>query len=200
MMRFRTQGIVLGLAVLISGCAALPGMGPGPLDTFELTSPDVPAAGRRLGRRQVLIAEPAALKPLDSENIVIRSSATSLQYLAGAQWSDRLPKIVQSRLAEAFQSSGRLGGVGLPGQGLAVDYQIVTEIRAFEIRVGQGETAHVELAVKVLDDRNGVVRASKVFTASAPVSGAGNHRFADALDRAFAEIASELVPWALRAM
>src|SRR5690606_23885591 len=106
------------------GCAALPGMGPKPLDTFELTAPETLSSGRKLPRRQVLIAEPVALKALDSSNIVIRSSATSVEYLAGAQWSDRLPKIVQARLAEAFQSTGRLGGVGLPGQGLAVDYQI----------------------------------------------------------------------------
>jgi len=191
---------MLGMFALLSGCAALPGFGPGPLDTFELTAPEAGTSGRKLSRRQLLIAEPGALKALDSENIVIRNAPNSLQYLAGAQWSDRLPKIVQARLAEAFQSSGRLGGVGLPGQGLAVDYQLVTEIRSFEIRVGSGESAHVELAVKLVDDRNGVVRRSRVFTASAPVIGAGNQRFVTALDQAFAIVAREMVDWSLKGM
>lgn len=199
-MSFRLQITILGAAAALAGCAALPGFGPGPLDTYELTAPEPSTSGRKLARRQVLVAEPTALKALDSENIVIRGSATSLQYLAGAQWSDRLPKIVQSKLAEAYQSSGRLGGVGLPGQGLAVDYQIVTEIRAFEIRVGTGELAHVELAVKVLDDRNGVVRASRVFTAAAPAGGSGNQRFILALDEAFADAASRIVDWSIRVM
>lgn len=199
-MRFRVQLGILGAAAMLAGCAAIPGFGPAPLDTYELTAPTTASSGRKLSRRQVLVAEPTALKALDSGNIVIRGSPTSLQYLGGAQWSDRLPKIVQARLAEAYQSSGRLGGVGIPGQGLAVDYQIVTEIRAFEIRVGEGEAAHVELAVKVLDDRNGVVRASRVFKASAPASGEGNQRFVAALDRAFAEAASEIVDWSIRAM
>src|SRR5690606_21304586 len=116
-----------------------------------------------------------ALKPLDGENIVIRTSPASLQYLSGAQWADRLPKIIQARLAESFQGSGRLGGVGLPGQGIAIDYQIITEIRAFDIRVGAGsDTAFVEIAVKVLNDRNGTVRATRMFEAAVPVTGRGN--------------------------
>ena len=78
---------------------------------------------------------------------------------------------MQARLAETFQRSGSFGGVGKPGEGLAIDYQIIAEIRAFEVRVDGGERAEVELFVRILNDRNGVVRASKTFTASAPVLG-----------------------------
>lgn len=199
-MRIRVQIAALLLAMLLAGCAALPGMSPRPLDTYELTAPSVTTTGKKLSRRQLLIAEPAALKALDGENIVIRESATSIQYLAGAQWADRLPKIVQARLAEAYQRSGRLGGVGLPGQGIAVDYQIISEIRAFEINLGVVEAATVEIAVKVLNDRNGVVRATRVFASSRPVQGTGNDSFIAALDLAFAEVAVEIVKWSIRVM
>jgi cholesterol transport system auxiliary component len=186
--------------LLLSGCAALPGFGPRPLDTYELTAPEPPTTGRRLPRRQILIAEPSALKALDGENIVIRETATALQYLDGAQWADRLPKIVQARLAEAYQSTGRVGGVGLPGQGIAVDDQILAEIRAFEIRIGAGDIAYVEIAAKVLNDRNGVVRATRVFSAGVPVSGTGNDAFVAALDQAFARVGADIVNWSLRVM
>src|SRR5207247_4455757 len=98
------SGLTL-LALTISGCALLGGGTP-QLDTYELSAPTV-MEGPRHGHLQVLIAEPTALKALDGQNIVIRPAPGAIQYLKGAQWADRLPKVVQARLAETFQKSGR---------------------------------------------------------------------------------------------
>jgi cholesterol transport system auxiliary component len=183
----------LALLIVLSGCALL-GAGSKPLDTYELTAP---AAGDGRGRshRQILIAEPSALKALDGENIVIAPAPGIIQYLKGAQWADRLPKIVQARLAETFQRSGEFRGVGKPGEGLAIDYQVIVEIRAFEVRVDGSAHADVELFVRLLNDRNGVVRAEKTFTATAPVTGEGNDAYVGALDAAFGQAAVEIVEW-----
>jgi cholesterol transport system auxiliary component len=183
------------LALVLSGCAALPGGGPKPLDTYQLSAPS-PHTGRNRRGTQILIAEPSALKALDGESIVIEPTPGVIQFLKGAQWADRLPKIVQARLAEAFQRSGSFGGVGKPGEGLAIDYQVTAEIRAFQVRVNQQDSADVEIFVKVLNDRNGVVRASRSFEASVPVSGGGgNDAYIRALDVAFHDVASEIVRW-----
>ncbi|UVK47796.1 membrane integrity-associated transporter subunit PqiC [Mesorhizobium sp. AR07] len=180
------------LALALAGCAALGGK-PAPLDTFDLSAPSIDAHGH--SRRQILIAQPSALKALDSQNIVIKPSDRSIRYLKGAQWADRLPLIVQARLAETFQRSGSFAGVGKPGEGLAIDYQVIVEIRSFEVRVNGGEHAEVNLSVRILNDRNGEVRASKSFTASAPVSGSGNPAYVNALDSAFGEAAKDIVRW-----
>jgi cholesterol transport system auxiliary component len=103
---------------------------------------------RRSGGTQILVGEPTALKALDGVNVVIRPADGSIQYLKGAQWADRLPRIVQARLADAYQKSGAFGGVGKPGEGLAIDYQILVDVRAFEVRVSGGSRAHIELFVK----------------------------------------------------
>jgi cholesterol transport system auxiliary component len=188
---FRSGAALLVLAV--AGCAAL-GAGPAPLDTYELSAPHVEARGH--SSRQILVAEPSALKSLDSQNIVIKPTPASIQYLTGAQWADRLPKIVQARLAETFQRSDSFAGVGKPGEGLAIDYQVIVEIRSFEVRVDGGDHAEVELFVRLLNDRNGEVRAAKSFTATAPVSGGGgNEAYVRALDAAFGETAREIVRW-----
>ncbi|WP_246675105.1 ABC-type transport auxiliary lipoprotein family protein [Mesorhizobium sp. B2-5-3] len=186
------SGVAL-LALTLAGCAALPGGGPAPLDTFELSAPSVEAHGH--SRRQILIAQPSALKALDSQNIVIKPSPRSIQYLKGAQWADRLPLMVQARLAETFQRSGSFAGVGKPGEGLAIDYQVIVEIRSFEVRVDGGDHAEVDLFVRILNDRNGEVRASKSFTATAPVSGSGNQGYVGALDAAFGDAAKQIVRW-----
>ena len=196
----RVLGVLLGLTALVSGCAAIPGVGPAALDTYELTTPSFDAVGRGNTRRQILISEPTALKSLDGQSIVVKPTPSSIEFLGGAQWGDRLPKVVQARLAEAFQKSGKFGGVGRPGEGLAIDYQISIDIRAFEIRATGGQTGHVEFFVRILDDRNGIVRASRGFEASSHVAGTGNDAFVAALDRAFADATASLVNWTVSAL
>lgn len=199
-MELRQVAVGTLLSVALAGCAALPGGAPPPVDTYELTAPQPPERGRRLPRVQALVAEPTALKALDGQDIVIKTGPATIQFLEGARWADRLPRIVQARLAETLQLSDRLGGVGLPGEGLAIDYQVIVDIRAFEIRVDAPERAVAEFYVRVLNDRNGVVRAARRFTATVPVATSGADGFVAALDAAFDAVALEIVPWAVSVM
>lgn len=178
-------------AVLASGCGTKANN-----DTFDLSL--TPAgSGPAAHNRQILVTEPTALKSLDSEQVVVRVSPSEIQYLANSQWGDRLPRMVQSKLVEAFENSGRLGGVGKPGQGLAIDYQLITDVRAFEIDTVGGDRGVVEISVKLLNDRNGSVKAQKVFSASQPASGTSNEAYIRAMDQAFARVSAEIVTWTL---
>lgn len=180
--------------VMLGGC-----LGGASKDTYGLSAaPEV--TGPSAKNRQILVTEPTALKALDSEQIVIRLSGVEIQYLSKARWGDRLPRLVQAKLVEAFENTGRLGGVGKPGQGLAIDFQVVTDIRAFQVETNGGARANVEISVKLLNDRNGTVRAQQVFSASSPVRGTGNRDYVAALDRAFAQVSSEIVGWTLKAI
>ena len=195
MSKMRASVVAIVGVALLSGCGSL--VPKTPPDTYALTgTPEV--EGRASPRRQILIAEPLALKALDSEQIVIKPTPSSIEYLADSQWSDRLPKIVQAKLVEAFENTNRLGGVGRPGEGLAIDYQIATSIRAFEVRVQGGRTATVEISAKVINDRNGTVRDQQVFRSTSPVAGSDNSAYVEALDRAFDNVTADLVRWALQ--
>ncbi len=191
----RTLLLVPLVSALLAGCAGSPKN-----DTFDLSvSSAAETQGPSLKSRQLLIADPTALKALDSENIVVRLSGSEVQYLANSQWSDRLPRMVQSKLVEAFEDTGKLGGVGRPGQGLAIDYQVVTDIRAFEIDTARN-VANIEISVKLLNDRNGTVKAQEVFRAGARVSGSGNANLVKALDQAFAAATRDIVSWTLKSL
>jgi len=188
----RTTIAALLMALSVSACASSK-----KLDTFDLSSASPSVSSPKKQGRQILIAAPSALKALDGENIVVRSGPNSISFLKGAQWADRLPNIVQSRLVQAFESTGRLGGVGRPGEGLAIDYQVISDIRTFNINVSGGDAAVVEIAIKILNDKNGTVRSSHVFRSSSLVSGEGNASYIAALDRAFDSAASDIVTWTL---
>jgi cholesterol transport system auxiliary component len=178
--------------VLMSGCSTTP-----PSDTFDLAAPVV-STDRSAQRRQILVPVPSAIKAINSEKIMVRVSPSEVQYLSGSQWSDTLPRMVQAKLVQAFEATGKLAGVGVPGQGLAIDEQVVTEIRAFEVQAYGGvKQANIAISVKILNDRNGSVKATKLFTATAPVSGSEPPAFVDGLDRAFADIANQIVSWSL---
>jgi cholesterol transport system auxiliary component len=184
------------MAVMLSGCGTLLGISKS-VDTFDLASATVKPREHPRRHVQLLIPTPTALKMFDGQNIVIRSGPSSIAYLSGAQWADRLSKIVQDKLLQAFEDTGRVGGVGTPGQGLAIDDQVVTEIRDFSIDTSSGNNAVVEIAAKVLDDRNGTVRAARVFQASVPVEGKANADYVRALQSAFDKVTTEIVTWTL---
>ncbi|MBB3452961.1 cholesterol transport system auxiliary component [Rhizobium sp. BK313] len=193
---YRKAAIILPLvAALLSGCGSAPTN-----DTYDLSA-SVKASGPSVKSRQILIPPPTALQALDSNQIVIRVSPSEIQYLSKSQWSDRLTRMVQSKLVEAFENTGKLGGVGVPGQGLAIDYQIVTDIRSFEIdTVGGQRSATVEISVKILNDRSGTIKAQGVFRKVVPVSGGSNADFVRGLDAAFAGVTAQIVDWTLRSL
>lgn len=170
-------------------------------DTFDLTASVSDVATTASARnRQLLVADPSALKALDSEQILVRVSGAEIRYLSQSQWSDRLTRVVQSKLVEAFENTGRLGGVGRPGQGLAIDFQLITDVRAFEIAAEGGDRGVVEISAKLLNDRNGTVKAQRVFRAEVPSTGSDNASYVAALDRAFARVTGDIVAWTLQSI
>lgn len=187
------SALILAATMALSACASS-----APKDTFGLTATPSVSAPSRKGR-QVLIANPVATQMLDSQNVVVHVSGQEYQFLGDSQWSDRLPKLVQLKLAQAFQNSGKIGGAGLPGDGLAIDEQVQTTINTFEISASEG-LAVVDITARLLNDRNGQVRASKNFRAAVPVSGSGNKAYVAALNSAFGQVSGALVAWALTTM
>lgn len=180
------------VSTLLTGCSST-----AKNDTFDLTAASVEPSGGSARNRQILVPDPTALKALDSQQVVVRVGRSEIQYLSQAQWSDRLPLMVQSKLIQAFENSQAVGGVGKPGQGLAIDYQLVTDIRAFEIE-GSENRATVEISAKLLNDRNGAVKTQKIFRASLPTGGSGTPAYIAGLDRAFAAVTAQIVAWTLQ--
>jgi cholesterol transport system auxiliary component len=189
--------LAAGTVAFLSGCAGLPGFSV-PDDTFTLSEPPVLTNLPAAPRRQVLVPQPIALDILDSNQIVIRTGPSAVQYLADSQWNDTLPRLVQAQLIKAFENTDAVGGVGREGEGLAIDYQLITTIRNFEVVVYGTPVARIELSVKLLNDRNGVVIAQRVFAATAPVQSGGNEAYVYALDAALDQAIGEIIPWAMQ--
>jgi cholesterol transport system auxiliary component len=184
--------MALGAAGLLAGCGSIAGSF-SVTDTYDLTAPtDVKVAGGT--RAQVLVADPQALAVLDSDRVVVREGATEIRYLGGSQWADKLPRLIQARLIQTFENSGRARAVGKPGQGLAIDYQVVTDIRRFEYQAKERQAA-VEISVKLMNDRDGRVVGTQIFKAAMPVAADSNSAIVAALDSALDKVLIGILRW-----
>ncbi len=165
-----------------------------PLATYDLSAPSSFSGRAAAGRGVLVVDEPTAIRTLDSNRMVARSGG-QISYVPGAQWTDRLPSLVQTRIVQAFENAGRIGSVGRAQDRLAGDYQLITDIRAFEIDAGSGARAQVEIAAKLVD-RTGRVRSGRVFDATAPAGDVSGPAASAALDRALGQVLVEMVGWA----
>lgn len=191
--------VLFGLTVALAGCSTLGGSGAAP-DIFDLNVPAAFPDIRGRTRAQLLVPVPSALDAFATSRVVVRQAGGQIAYYPKTAWADELPALVQLKLVRAFENSGRARAVGRPGESLAIDYQVLVDIRAFELDVAGQDAAQVTLGVKLLDDRTGLVRATKVFEASVPARSDQARDAIAALDAAAAKVFAEIVQWTATAI
>lgn len=137
--------------------------------------------------------EPDAIPPVNSDRIVIRTGPNEVANLAGAQWADRLTRLVQARLVEGFDDSG----IAAAPPGMSADVMLATEIRRFEIDVGQ-QSAVVEIAARIIDASSDRQRAARVFVGEAPAPHTTGSDAARALREAMETTIRQIAQWSAR--
>jgi cholesterol transport system auxiliary component len=203
MLRLRRGFGIILLSVQLSGCAALGLLAPPapPPTTYDLSArPSLPRVAEPSARLGVRI--PNAIQLFDSERIVIRPETGLAAYYSDAQWTDRLPRLVEARLIEAFGAAG-VRTVTRMTDGLTVDYQLLSEVRDFSVSNSAGDhTARVSIYVQLVSDKEGRTLTGREFTASAPISGGEGSAAAgvDALNDAFSQVLGSVVRWTLAKM
>lgn len=175
--------------ILLAGSSLVAACSSAPLATYDLT----PAKGfaARAGRGQLSVLLPDAILPADSDRIVVRTSRQSIAYLSGAQWADKLPSLVQSRLIESFQNAHLLRAVGRPG--MLADYSLQTSIRRFELDAARDEAA-VEISAQIIGPSGRIV-GGRIFAANVAAPPSDPALVASALDAALAKVMREIVLW-----
>lgn len=167
---------------------------------FDLAAPTSFDGAARRSAVQLLVPVPSASDALATARIAVRDNGGSVAYLAGVSWTDQLPPLIQTMLVRAFENSGRVRAVGKPGESLAIDDQVIVDIRAFELDVTGAPTARVALGVKLLDDRSGKVRTSRVFEVNRPAASDRPKDAIAAIDAAATAAVAEVVVWTAGAL
>lgn len=162
MSRFRSAVMIAFMGVGLGSCAMMGNSAP---TTYDLIAPRSFAGQVKPSRIQLVVAEPTAVRALNSERIMVRPSAEKVSYYQGAVWSDRLPKLLQARMVEAFENSGAVKAVATSSDRIEGDLTLQTVVRSFQIDVGEGApSAQIDLFAKLVDGRQGKIVASKSFS------------------------------------
>jgi phospholipid/cholesterol/gamma-HCH transport system substrate-binding protein len=182
----RVDTILAGLEKLTGG-----GAKPAP-KVHDLTAP----AGITLPKvptSQLVVADPVVSAALDTQRILPPSEEGANAADEG-QWSDSVPKLVQSKIAQTFENANYLR-VGRPNDNLTADYQLLLEIRSFKVTTTGEPTATIAFSAKLVGN-GGAITDARIFEATAAVREPGSAGAAAAIDQAFGKVASDLVTWA----
>lgn len=189
----------LGLA--LTGCQAFNLLSSGPpARTYDLSpkstfDEDIPEVDW-----QLVIEEPMATRALNSDRIAVRTSDYEVGYFSGRIWSDRAPRMVQTRLVESFENSRKIVSVGRRAVGLYGDYEMRSELREFQAIQGEDGSrprALVRLNVKVLVMPKQTIIASQTFECETEASSETFTDVVAAFDGALGWVLKRVVGWTL---
>lgn len=130
-LRIGRRSLAGGAVLALAGCASLLGVTP-PGKLYRLTAPRNFGAGLPRVDAQLLIDLPQAPAGIDTNRIALSRSPLSLDYFADAEWTARLPDLIQNLLLAGFENSGAIAAVDINPGGLRADFVLRSEIRHFE--------------------------------------------------------------------
>jgi cholesterol transport system auxiliary component len=186
--------IRLAPALLIASLAAA--CSSAPPRAYDLSAPTVAVRGGT--GRQILVATPAALQSLSTQQIVVKDATSgSITTLGDGQWADSLPNLVQTRLINTFENSSQIRNVSRPSSGAVADAQIISELRSFELTTPNNQ-AYVEISVKIVSDIDGRILNGRVFRAAVPLTAINAQVGSRALDQALSTVMLDIVRWVTR--
>ncbi|WP_166652389.1 ABC-type transport auxiliary lipoprotein family protein [Enterovirga rhinocerotis] len=177
----------LAMPIFVSACSSPPA------PAFDLTAPASPSRRSALAGRQIVVPEPSTIGPLEAERIVAHDAANSISYISGAQWADRLPRLFQARLIQTFENGSSVRA-SRPGDGVVGDYQLNTNIRAFQLDASRSE-AYVEVSLNLVDLKSGKLVSGRVVSRRVPVPDGRGATVAQGLDRALSGVLLDIVRW-----
>lgn len=140
---------------------------------------------------QMVVAEPKALAVFESEKIRITDSEQP--NLENAKWPDMLPRVLQTRIVESFENAKYVSVLGGSPDITQADIQLQSELRHFEI-AANGPKAVVELVARLID-KDGRILNTRTFKAEVPAASLDASMAVKSLDKAFVQVAGDLVTW-----
>lgn len=190
----------LGLAAT-AGCSALSSLDAAskPLTTYELTPLPAGSVTASRGRRALEVALPTATGALTSDRIVIKPTPLQIEALPDARWVNEATEHVQLLLVRSLAASGRFALVTSAGSGPSPDYELMTDLQAFQAEVTpDGGRVVIQTTMTLLSGIDGSVLSSRSFSNSVAVTDVSAEPVVAAFDQAMTEQLEDVVSWLAR--
>jgi cholesterol transport system auxiliary component len=160
---------VVATCLAVGACAAALELArPDPPRLYDLTpkstfADDLPEVDARLS-----VEVPTATAGLNTAQIALRPTPTTLEYYARARWIDGVPVMVQNLLLESLDNAASLDVIGRGVVGVRAEYALLTHIREFQAEYGETGPPRVRVRLQArlvrLPRRTSLAATSEGFT------------------------------------
>ena len=188
MIPFLRLAAVIGIGSIMGGCTS------GPPATYDLLAPPTMGALKPLSL-SLVVSEPTAPRVFDTDRMIVREADGAISYVQGAQWSDRAPALLQTRLIRAIEKKGY--SVAREGAGVIGDLQLTSEILSFNLVPGSPTQADISLVMRLIDTHEGKLIASRSFQNRVAVETLSGADIATGFDKAISELTPTIADWVL---
>jgi cholesterol transport system auxiliary component len=179
---------LIGLGLILSACAS------GPPATYDLLSPPALGALKPLSHG-LIVSEPTAPRVFDTDRVIVRGADGAVSFVEGAQWSDRAPALLQTRIIRAIEKKGY--SVAREGTGVVGDIQLSSEIVSFNLVPGSPTQVEVALVMRLIDTREGKLVASRSFQNHVAVNSLSGSDITAGFDASISELTPAIADWVL---
>ena len=171
----------------------------GPLPTFDLTASQIAVAPSKKPGKELVVADLTTSVRNDTQRIIVVASDGQSSFLDNAQWADSTPKLLQAKIIQSLENANFLAGVGRPSDGLTNDYQLLIDLRSFQISLVSPPKAEITFMAQIATPKGRIIDG-RVFHGEAPVNAMDPASAIEALNQAFTQSAAELVQWTAQKM
>ncbi len=201
---WRRHALLWGAMCALAGCSILPEREP--VEVYLLPGPalaqaDTAATDATRWLWSLRITRPASAGHLAGRRIAVLPPDGRLSVYQGASWNDPAPLLVRNRLLDVFQADARLSALSSDDRILQADFEIDSDLRAFQVEYRSGTSyAVLRLDARLVRTDTGRIVASRRFDLQQPLAGTSVAQAVHALGQASDELALALRGWAVAQM
>src|SRR5262249_36759285 len=132
----------------------------------------------------------------------LQKSSTSVDYFAGAAWTERAPSLVQSLLVESFENTGKIAAIDRESLALRADFVLGLDLRDFTaIYAGAAvPTVRVRIGFKLVKLPEKQIVGLHTASADAAATQNSVPAVVEAFNTALHQVIGDAVAWTLHAM
>jgi cholesterol transport system auxiliary component len=184
-------------AIALASCAKLLGVSvPGNL--YRVTPKSTYPPGLPRLPQQLLVDVPLAPAGLDTARIALTRSVVSIDYFADSEWTESVPRLVQTALLESFENSKTITAIDRESIGLRSDFILRTEIRHFEAvydAANRAPDVWVSVNTRLVDSAERRIVAQAAFEGRTAAAANDVASIVLAFDEALGSVMKDIVLW-----
>lgn len=195
----RRTALVLVPALALSACGSLLGPTEAPPQIYILNPQFGPVNNAPATAWQIAVPGPNVPDALDTKRIALQRGQV-MDYYANAAWTDQTGDLVQDRLVEALEKSGKVKAVGPTSGGVRADLLVMTEVRDFSAHYSSengAPTVVVDIVAMLITSNHHDVVATFDARREAQTSANSIPAVVQAFNQAAGQAIQDIVGWTL---